>query len=137
MVKDLVLSSNSEQLKKACSSRKKPEIVYTERGKYHIKIPDEGIYFAVLNEFQKELVKQLVTEYLPMFNPGEIISANEFCNKKLRFFYIDSREKGKPHYYRLENGDQIIEYENYDNHIHCFWRTNHDFGKGLTGHQQN
>jgi hypothetical protein len=31
----------------------------------------------------------------------------------------------------MENGKQIIEYENYDNHIHCFWRTDNDFGKAV------
>ena len=82
-----------------------------------------------VNKDQQSLLKQLVTEYFNNFNTGEVPSVDAFCNKKLRFFYVDSREKGKPHYYRFENGNQIIEYENYNNHIHCFWRTNNDFGK--------
>ena len=137
MGRDLVRSMTPDQLKKAYSSRKKPDIVYSEQDKYHIKVPDEGIYFSELNRGQQELVVKLVTEYFNMFNPGEFISVDRFCNDKLRFFYMDSREKGKAHYYRLENGTQIIEYENYDNHIHCFLRTNHDFGKGLTGESNN
>ena len=137
MARDLLLSLNPEQLKKAYSNRKKPDIVYSEQDKYHIRVPDEGIYYSELNEAQKEEVEQLVAEYFHMFNPGEIMPVDQFCNKKLRFFYIGSQEKGKPHYYRFENGDQIIEYENYDNHIHCFWRTNYDFGNGLTGNPRN
>lgn len=137
MARELVLSMTPGQLNKAYSSRKKPDIVYSEQDKYNIKVPDEGIYFNELSREQQELVRQLVTEYFNMFNPGEIVNSDKFCNNKLRFFYIDSREKGKPHYYRFENGKEIIEYENYDNHIHCFWRTNHDFGKGLTGDLKN
>ncbi len=137
MGRELVLSMTPDQLKKAYSSRKKPDIVYSEQDKYNISVPDEGIYFSEMNTGQQELVRQLVTEYFNMFNTGEIIAVDKFCNNKLRFFYIDSREKGKAHYYRLENGTQIIEYENYDNHIHCFWRTSQDFGKGLTGSMRN
>jgi len=132
MGRQLVLSMTPGQLEKAYSSRKKPDIVYSEQDKYNIKVPDEGIYYTEMNQDQQELVRQLVAEYFNMFNSGEIITVDKFCNNKLRFFYIDSREKGKAHYYRFENGSQIIEYENYDNHIHCFWRTNNDFGKGLT-----
>lgn len=137
MGRELVNSMTSDQLQKAYSSRKKPDIVYSEQDKFNIKVPDEGIYFSELNRGQQELAGKLVMEYFNMFNPGEFITADKFCNNKLRFFYIDSRQKGKAHYYRFENGTQIIEYENYDNHIHCFWRTNHDFGKGLTGDPKN
>ena len=30
---------------------------------------------------------------------------------------------------KIEDIRQMIEYENYANHIHCFWRTDNDFGK--------
>jgi hypothetical protein len=133
MGRQLIRSMTPVQLEKAYSSRKKPDIVYSEQDKYNIRVPNEGIYFSELNSEQQELVRELVTEYFNMFNPGENTTVDKFCTDKLRFFYIDSMEKGKPHYYRFENGAQIIEYENYDNHIHCFWRTSHDFGKGLIG----
>ena len=131
MGRQLVNSLTPEQLKKGYNSRKKTAIVYSEQDKNNITVPDEGIYFSKLNKDQQSLLKQLVTEYFNNFNTGEVPSVDAFCNKKLRFFYVDSREKGKPHYYRFENGNQIIEYENYDNHIHCFWRTNNDFGKAI------
>ena len=129
MARDLLNSLTAEQLKKAYSSRKKPDSVYSEQDKSRINVPDEGIYFSELSKAQQMQVKKLVAEYFNNFNPGEIISIDEFCNSHLRFFYMDSKIKGKAHYYRLESGKQIIEYENYDNHIHCFWRTENDFGK--------
>jgi len=131
--RQLVNSLSEEQLKKGYNSRKKTDIVYSEQDKYNIRVPNEGIYLSELNKDQQALLKELASEYFNNFNPGEVPSVNAFCNSKLRFFYVDSREKGKPHYYRLENGQQIIEYENYDNHIHCFWRTDNDFGKKSYG----
>lgn len=129
MGRALVNSFNEQQLKKGYNSRKKTNIVYSEQHKDSIVVPDEGIYYNELNPQQQGLVKEMVVEYFSNFNAGEIPAVNDFCNKNLRFFYVDSREKGKPHYYRLQNGSQLIEYENYDNHIHCFWRSANDFGK--------
>ena len=131
MGRQLVNSLTPEQLIKGYSSRKKTDIVYSEQNKKDIVVPDEGIYFNELNKQQQQFLQQLVAEYFANFNAGELPSVSAFCNKKLRFFYVDSREKGKPPYYRFENGKQIIEYENYDNHIHCFWRTDNDFGKAV------
>jgi hypothetical protein len=134
LARDLVNSFSEEQLKLGYSSRKKPDSVYSEQDRSRIHVPDEGIYFYRLTQPQQAIGKLLITEYLGLFNPGEIVPIDSFCNHKLRFFYIDSRQKGKPHYYRLENGKQIIEYENYANHIHCFWRTSKDFGMETLRH---
>ncbi len=127
----LVHSLTPVQIKKGYDPRKKTDIVYSEQNKSAIRVPDEGIYYRELNKVQQELLKSLVAEYFNNFNPQDVTPVNDFCNEKLRFFYVENQEKGKPHYYRLENGKQIIEYENYDNHIHCFYRTNNDFGKAF------
>jgi hypothetical protein len=132
LARDLLNSLSGQQMNKAYSSRRKPDSVYSEQDRDQIHVPKEGIYFSELTLSQQMLVKKLAAEYFSNFNAGEIATVDQFCNKKLRFFYIDSKIKGKAHYYRLENGKQIIEYENYDNHIHCFWRTANDFGKEIT-----
>jgi hypothetical protein len=129
--RQLVNSLTETQLKKGYNSRKKTDIVYSEQDKNNIHVKDEGIYYDELDANQQALVKELVAEYFYNFNTSEMPAINSFCNKKLRFFYVQSREKGKAHYYRLINRQQIIEYENYDNHIHCFWRTDNDFGKKI------
>jgi hypothetical protein len=129
MARALVNSLTEEEQKTGYSSRKKPDSVYGEQDKEKIDVPDEGIYFDQLDQSQKSLLKALAREYFNNFNPNEIIDLNAFCNRKLRFFYIGSKEKGNAHYYRIENEKQMIEYENYGNHIHCFWRTSNDFGK--------
>jgi Protein of unknown function (DUF3500) len=127
----LVNSFSAEQMKKGYNPRKKTDIVYSEQDKYNIHVPNEGIYYSELNKDQQQLLKQLETEYFNNFNPGECPVPDAFFNKMTRFFYLENREKGKEHYYRIENGNEIIEYENYNNHIHVFWRTNNDFGKAL------
>jgi uncharacterized membrane protein YfhO len=132
LARQLVNTLTEAQLKKGYNSRKKTSIVYSEQDKNNIHVTDEGIYYDELNNPQQALLRQLVAEYFNNFNSGETPTVDAFCNKKLRFFYVESREKGKAHYYRLENGHEIIEYENYDNHIHCFWRTDNDFGKIVT-----
>lgn len=132
LARSLVQSLSPEQMKLGYTSHKKPDSVYSEQDKEHIHSTSEGVHYDQLNKQQQDLLKQLALEYFNNFNQGEIISVNEFCNKNLKFFYMDSKEKGKAHYYRLENGKQIIEYENYDNHIHAFLRTTNDFGKEMT-----
>jgi hypothetical protein len=129
LARELVNSFTPEQLKKGYNARKKTDIVYSEQDKNNINVPDEGIYYNELNKEQQQLVRLLESEYLNNFNPGECPVPDAFFNKNIRFFYVENREKGKEHYYRIENGNYIIEYENYNNHIHCFWRTNNDFGK--------
>lgn len=129
--RELVNSLSPEQLKKGYNTRKKTDIVYSEQDKNNIHVPSEGIYYSELNKDQQLLLKQLETEYFNNFNPGECPVPDAFFNKMTRFFYLENREKGKEHYYRIENGNQIIEYENYNNHIHVFWRTNNDFGKAI------
>ncbi|MEO6315527.1 MAG: DUF3500 domain-containing protein [Chitinophagaceae bacterium] len=129
MGRQLVLSLNKTQLLQGYSSRKKTAIVYSEQNKEKIQVPDEGIFYKNLNKGQQAMAKALVAEYFNNFNAGEIPTLDSFWNSQLRFFYVESMEKGKPHYYRFENGAQMIEYENYDNHIHCFWRTDNDFAK--------
>ena len=132
LARQLVNRFTPEQLKIGYSPRKKTAIVFSEQDKNAIHVPDEGIYFRDLDPAQQSLAQTLIGEYFANFNPGEIPTVAAFCNRSLRFFYVESREKGNPHYYRFENGKQIIEYENYGNHIHCFWRTNNDFGRLAT-----
>lgn len=130
--RQVVNSFTPDQLKIGYNPRKKTATVYSEQDKTAIHVPDEGIYYRNLNIPQQAIAQALITEYFANFNPGEVPTVAAFCNRNLRFFYVESREKGSPHYYRFENGKQIIEYENSGNHIHCFWRTENDFGRLAT-----
>ena len=52
----------------------------------------------------------------------------EILNNKLRFFFIGSPHYNGRHYYRVENGEVLIECENYGNHTYHLWRSTNDFG---------
>ncbi|MEO0471040.1 MAG: DUF3500 domain-containing protein [Bacteroidota bacterium] len=54
----------------------------------------------------------------------------EILTDKTRFFYVEGKEANQPHYYRIDNGTDVIEYENYSNHIHLLWRRLDDHGLG-------
>ena len=50
------------------------------------------------------------------------------------FAWAGGREPGEPHYYRIEGGDTVVEYDNTQNdvnHVHAVWRERgNDFGAG-------
>ncbi|MEQ8955969.1 MAG: DUF3500 domain-containing protein, partial [Gammaproteobacteria bacterium] len=55
----------------------------------------------------------------------------------IRFLWIGSTERGEGHYYRIQGGGILIEYDNTqnnNNHIHLVWRDfDGDFGVDLLG----
>ena len=128
LARALVQSFTPEQLARGYTDRKKPKAVYGELNKNLDDIPDEGIPFSSLNADQQQILRQLALEDIHNFPVSEVPSADELLNDKARFFFLGSKVHGKAHYYKIENGEQFIEFENYDNHIHVLWRNRGDFG---------
>lgn len=126
---DLVNSFTPDQLKKGYTTEKRHNIVYGEVDRRNIKVPEDGIYFNELKPDQQAMLRKLLDEYIKNFNPGETPSAEAILNAKVRFFFMENRSAGLEYYYRIYNGSELIECENYGNHIHCFWRAANDFGK--------
>lgn len=133
LARQLINSFSDEQLIKGYSDRKKPKAVYGELNENLQDIPDEGIPVADLNQKQRAILKSLVAEYIQNFNTTEVPTIGEILDENARFFFLGSKVHGKAHYYKIENGQQFIEYENYDNHIHFLWRNYSDYGKGSPG----
>jgi hypothetical protein len=56
---------------------------------------------------------------------------------KLHFAWAGGFERGKPHYYRVQGGSFVLEYDNTQNeanHVHSLWRDfDRDFGADLLG----
>lgn len=125
----LMNSLSASQMSQGYSNREKPRVVYGESHADLNSIPKEGITVADLNAAQKGMLRQLVAEYLMNLPKSEAPDIQELMSETTRFFYVGSKTPGKSHYYRIENGDHFIEYENYDNHIHLLWRNSHDYGK--------
>ncbi|MEM7375175.1 MAG: DUF3500 domain-containing protein [Bacteroidota bacterium] len=129
LARELVQSFTDQQLAEGYSDRQKPKAVYGELNKNLADIPDEGISISKLSEAQQALLQRLVSEYVHNFHSFEVPSIEEILNEKARFFFIGSTVHGSGHYYKIENGEHFIEYENYDNHIHWLWRNPKDYGK--------
>ena len=55
----------------------------------------------------------------------------------LYFAWAGGLERGEPHYYRVQAGNFVLEYDNVQNganHVHSVWRDfGHDFGADLLG----
>jgi hypothetical protein len=56
---------------------------------------------------------------------------------KIYFAWAGGLERGEPHYYRVQGGSFVLEYDNVQNganHVHSVWRDfDHDFGADLLG----
>ena len=130
LARQLINSFSADQLKEGYSDRKQAETVYGELHKDLKDMPDEGLSISRLNRQQLQILKKLVAEYIQNFQASDVPTLEEILNEKARFFFIGSKTAGKAHYYKIDNGEQFIEYENYDNHIHVLWRNYEDYGIG-------
>ncbi len=98
-----------------------------------------GIFVKEMNDNQKKQLDKLLGVYLSNMPP--ILAerrrkriVNEDMND-LRFGWAGSTERGKPHYYRIQGKNFMIELDNTQtnaNHIHSVWRDFYgDFGRDL------
>src|SRR3569833_1280850 len=115
---ELINSLDENQLKSAYTTEKRHNIVYGETDKKNIKVPENGLYINRMSPIQQAILRTLLEEYVKNFNPGETPSVSEILNAKARFFFMENRSSGKEYYYRIWNGGELIECENYGNHIH-------------------
>lgn len=129
LARRLVNSFNEAQLKEGYTTEKRPEIVFGEQHKQQIIVPSQGINFTKLNKDQQAILRALAKEYIDNFHSAEVPSIDKIINATTKFFYMDRKNAGEAYYYRIINGNILIECENYGNHIHCFWRSDNDFGK--------
>ena len=106
----------------------------------------KGLSVSGMASDQKEIVRALLGCYLERL-PDEL--ADEEMAKfegdlidSLSFAWAGGIEKNEPHYYRIQGGDLLVEYDNTQrgaNHIHAVWRDlRNDFGgDALAQHYQN
>ena len=95
-----------------------------------------GVGVADLDAWQRNLVQRIIDEVVTTYRP-EI--ATEYLKTidigELSFAWMGSLERRSPHYYRLQGGDFVFEYENFQgdgNHIHTVWHSlTGDFGDDL------
>jgi hypothetical protein len=88
-----------------------------------------GVPFSAMNEDQRQLLMQLLAEYLKNM-PAEVSSERrrrlvEGGFESIHFAWWGEEDRNKRHYYRIQGPSFIIEYNNTQsdaNHVHSFWR---------------
>lgn len=130
----LVKSLNPEQLKKTMVETTAPKEMITE-AKHHVDpLSPEGISDVDLNAEQKELLGQIIHEYLFRVRPevAEERLKEITAGGAVHFAWAGELERGRPHYYRVQGKTFLLEYDNTQNdanHVHSVWRDfKGDFG---------
>lgn len=132
----LVKSLDETQRKQAVILETAPKEILNVPGRNDSK--PEGIPWTGLTEPQREILAKLVREYL--FRHRADVAAEEFAkvmakSGTLHFAWAGGLERGQPHYYRVQGGTFVLEYDNVQNganHVHSVWRDfDRDFGADI------
>jgi len=134
----LVTSLTEEQRKVAVLPAAAPKDILNDPKRVDPTTP-EGIAQSQLTPPQTAALVKLVKEYLFRCRPD--VAADEWGKvekaglDKLHFDWAGGLERGQPHYYRVQGGHFVLEYDNTQNeanHVHSVWRDfDHDFGVDL------
>ena len=133
--RSLVKSLTEEQRKVAIINATAPKDIINAPGRVDPTKP-EGLAQDKLTAEQKAMLTKLVKEYLFSRRPDvateEMAKLEKAGLDKLHFAWAGGLERGEPHYYRVQGGNFVLEYDNTQNeanHVHCLWRDfDHDFG---------
>ena len=131
----LVKLLTDEQRKTAIILDKAPAEVFNDPKRVEPTKP-EGISRAQLTPEQDAALVKLVKEYVFRCRPD--VAAEDWARiekagpDKLFFAWAGGIELGQPHYYRVQGGHFVLEYDNTQNdanHVHSLWRDfDRDFG---------
>ena len=134
----LVKMLTEEQRKTAVILEKAPADVFNDPKRVEPTKP-EGISRSQLKPEQDAALVKLVKEYLFRCRPD--VAAEDWARiekagpDKLFFAWAGGLEPGQPHYYRVQGGHFVLEYDNTQNdanHVHSLWRDfDQDFGADL------
>ncbi|HYR58564.1 MAG TPA: DUF3500 domain-containing protein, partial [Chthoniobacteraceae bacterium] len=134
----LVKSLSEEQRKIAVVLPEAPKEILNDPKRTDPTNP-EGIPQSQLTPEQSATLVKLIREYLFRCRPD--VASEDWAKieknglDKLRFTWAGGLELGQPHYYRVQGGHFILEYDNTQNdanHVHSIWRDfDHDFGGDL------
>jgi hypothetical protein len=134
----LVKSLTEEQRKVAVINADAPKDIVNDPKRIDPTQP-EGLPQSKLTTEQTATLVKLVKEYLFRCRPD--VAAEDWARvekaglDKLHFAWAGGLGRGQPHYYRVQGGHFVLEYDNTQNdanHVHSIWRDfDHDFGGDL------
>jgi hypothetical protein len=145
LARALVKSLTPEQLPAALIMKEPPKDILNVPGRTDFTKP-EGLAYAKLNESQQKQLVALVKTYL--FRCRTEVAEDDWAKvqkqglENLTFAWAGGLEPGQGHYYRVQAGHFVLEYDNTQNganHPHTVWRDfDHDFGADvLRDHYQS
>ena len=140
LARELVKSLTEEQRKTAVILAEAPKEIFNDPKRVDPTKP-EGVPRAQMTPAQQALLTKLIREYLFRCRPD--VAAEDWAKIEkagldaIHFAWAGSVEPRQPHYYRVQGGNFVLEYDNTQNdanHVHSIWRDfNHDFGGDLLG----
>lgn len=138
--RELAKSLSEEQWKKALVDVTAPKEMLTEAKREVSPLAPLGLSDAEMTPAQKELLAKIIREHLFRIRPeiAEESWKEIQAGGPVHFAWAgSSRERGQPHYYRVQGKTFLIEYDNTQNeanHVHSVWRDfDGDFGADLLG----
>ena len=139
--RDLLMALDEGQQKTAIlDSTALKDIITMASRKAALDGQPSGLPAAKMNSKQLDLLQKLLEEYAANM-PDQLADARREMIKKagknVHFAWTGVKEKGGPHYYRVQASSFLVEYDNTQNnanHVHSVWRNfNGDFGMDLLG----
>ena len=139
MGRQLLNSLNEKQRSEAVLSGDAPRDIFTAAQKQIMPLEDVGISYGQLDSQQQEVLLAIILEVASAQN--EVVASERLRTimadgiDAVKFAWIGGFERGDAHYYRIQGGSFLIEYDNTQNdanHVHLVWRDfNGDFGRDL------
>ncbi|WP_395742440.1 DUF3500 domain-containing protein [Prosthecobacter sp.] len=137
--RELVKSLTPEQFKKAFVATEAPKEMITAAEHKVSALSPAGLADSEMDEKQKSMLTRLISEYIERLRPEIAEAARaEFKNSgPVYFAWAGGKERGEPHYYRVQGKTFLLEYDNTQNdanHVHSVWRSfDGDFGRDFLG----
>lgn len=141
----LVRSLKETVRKKAIFRSEAFEDIVTERQEKVEELEKKGVPMSKMSHRNREVLKELIRVYTGNFRPEQeeklTSSFLEAGADQLYFGWAGGLRRNKPHYYRIQTPDLLIEYDHLreGNHIHTVIRSyDGDFGRDvLAEHYEN
>ncbi len=134
----LVKALRADQMPQAVLSQDAPKDIVSFNSREAAILEGKGIPYARLSVEQQGLLLSLIQEYASIQQMA--VAQARLARVKadlasLAFAWMGGLERGQGHYYRIQGGSFLIEYDNTQNdanHIHSVWREfKGDWGKDL------
>lgn len=137
--RELVKSLNETQFRKAVVADVAPKEMLTAAEPRVDALKPDGLSETEMTEAQRAKLHRIIDEYLGRVRPEIAAETREEIAKNgpVFFGWAGGKERGEPHYYRVQGKTFLIEYDNVQNeanHPHSVFRSfDGDFGRDLLG----